>query len=654
MERTTILLLAALVLFSCSTRRKVESMRRNEETASLMLSENDALPEIAPGKVFRDTLIVKDEKGEDLIIMKAVKDENGEMVASDVIDAAIVTARFRNVAERHGKVDLRFYVTVPSSMLDSRWQMRLVPEMTTDLESTRLDPVIITGKDYRRAQLRGYQQYERFVQSIVTDSTLFIRLHELEVFLARNIPQVYDLRNDTTFVSDEQFSSLYGVTERQAVDHYTNLLAVRRNQKKAGNLDRMWNKYVKVPIVTEGIRLDTVIQNAGGDFIYSYVQSVNVPPELKKVDISLSGSIFEQERKIYSIPESSPLTFYISSLSAFTDNTERYMTEVISRRVEANTACYIAFEQGKSEVREDLFDNAHEISRIKRNLAELLENEKFDIDSIIVTAAASPEGSYDANRLLTGRRSESVSVYFDRYMKSVRDSLEYARGLSLNIDGTYAANTKGNPEIKFIPRYIAEDWATLDALVKGDEDLTEEEKESYSSSAAVANPDEREKALSRMPYYQHLRESLYPRTRTVRFDFMLHRRGMLKDTIHTTVIDTAYMRGVRAIHDRDYQTAVTLLRPYMDYNAAVAFCCMDYNQSALSILERLEKSARVDYLLAILYSRTGDDTKAVQCYLDACGMDSSFIHRGNLDPEISVLIQRYNLNHDDEDYKQDI
>ena len=53
-----------------------------------MLSENDALPVIAPGKVFRDTLIVKDEKGEDLIIMKAVKDENGEMVASDVIDAS--------------------------------------------------------------------------------------------------------------------------------------------------------------------------------------------------------------------------------------------------------------------------------------------------------------------------------------------------------------------------------------------------------------------------------------------------------------------------------------------------------------------------------------------------------------------------------------
>ena len=73
---------------------------------------------------------------------------------------------------------------------------------------------------------------------------------------------------------------------------------------------------------------------------------------------------------------------------------------------------------------------------------------------------------------------------------------------------------------------------------------------------------------------------------------------------------------------------------------------MDYNESALSILDRLDKTPAVNYLLAIVHSRKGEDQEAVQHYLDACGQDPSYVHRGNLDPEISSLIDRYNLNMD--------
>ena len=145
-------------------------------------------------------------------------------------------------------------------------------------------------------------------------------------------------------------------------------------------------------------------------------------------------------------------------------------------------------------------------------------------------------------------------------------------------------------------------------------------------------------------WHRHLREHLYPRVRTVRFDFHLHRRGMVKDTAHTTELDSVYMDGVQAIRDRDYERAVTLLRLYGDYNAAVAFCCMGYDQSALAILEPLERSAQVNYLLAVLYSRTGRTQEAVQCYMHACSQEPSYVHRGNLDPEISALIRSYNLD----------
>jgi len=626
-------------------------MRHNDISASLAIKQDGGdMRELSSEtlKPHRDTLIVQDENGNDVLIMKAVRDENGEMVASDVIDAAVVTARFRNVAERHGKVDICFQVIVPAEMQDSRWQLRFKPKMELLGDTLNLDPVIITGKEYRKGQLRGYQQYERFLSSIVTDESVFIQTSQLEAFLERNLPEIFKFKTDSSFVSDEQFTSHYGLTEQNAVDHYTNQYAVKRNRKKVQSKDRMWAKYVKVPILVDGIRLDTVIQNINGDFIYDYCQTINVIPKLRKADVLLSGAIFEQDKQIYDIPLSSPLTFYISSLSALVDNTEKYMTEIINRRVEANTACYIAFEQGSHTVLEDFSNNGSEIARIKHNLRELLKNQTFDLDSIIVTASASPEGSFKSNSNLTKKRSESVSKYFGQFIKHTKDSIDREEGWSENLDNEYAGQARTDKKIVLIPRFVSENWADLDVLINRDPDISQEDKESYFALASVHDPDQRDQMMSNTSWYKYVRESLYPRVRTVKFDFFLHRKGMIKDTVHTTVLDNNYMQGVQAIRDRDYATAVTLLRPYNDYNTAVAFCCMDYNTSAMSILSGLEKNAPVNYMMSVLYSRTGDDNKAVQCFLEACRQDASYIHRGNLDPEISSLIKRYRLN--DEQY----
>ena len=190
----------------------------------------------------------------------------------------------------------------------------------------------------------------------------------------------------------------------------------------------------------------------------------------------------------------------------------------------------------------------------------------------------------------------------------------------------------------------------LDVLVAEDTLLTAFQKQEYKDLAAIADADQREWALAHAEYYRHLREDLYPRLRTVKFDFHLHRKGMVKDTIQTTVLDAEYMAGVQAIRDRDYETAITLLRPYQDYNTAVAFCAMDYNASALAILEALDArsepgmTAQIDYMLAVIYSRQGKNKEAVERYLKACDLTPSYWHRGNLDPEISELIKKYGLN----------
>ena len=662
MKKTAIFfLLAALLLAAgCGTQQKARRVRARNLGATLQLPRQaDHLPEYKDLKaVRRDTLKVTDLDGREMIIMQAVRDEStGDMVAAEMLDAAMVTARFRNIAERHGKIDLEFQIVVPEEMQDSRWQLRFHPDLFILEDSVRLDDVIITGNGYRRAQLRGYQQYERFLSRIVDDSLAFVDRRNLEIFIQRNIPQVYALKNDSTFVADEVFESYFGVSEQEAVEHYTNKFLRRRNEWRKANRERMFGRYVKVPFVTDGIRLDTVIRGDDGAFIYNYVQTINTRPRLRKVDVVLSGEIFEQDRRIYTVPRSEALTFYVSSVSAFVDGTERYMTKVVSRNLETNTFCNIDFRTGRHEIDERLGDNAREIAFIKENLRNLLLNDTYELDSVTIAASASPEGSLASNQALTLRRSRAASEYFEKYIRYVRDSVRRADGLFIAVgedlaEGTMHGSGRARREIPFLSRPGGEDWPRLDALVAADSTLTDGQKARYAEFAAIADPDLREKRMKGESWYRYIADTYYPRLRTVRFTFALHRRGMIKDTIHTTELDTVYMKGVQAIRDHDYEAAVAFLAPYSDYNTAVAYVALDRNASAMEILAPMRRTPPVNYMLALLYARQGDDRNAVQHYLNACQQERSYISRGNLDPEIAALIKKYDLHKepDDEDW----
>lgn len=662
MRRDRILLGMAVVAIlggvcGCGTQRKARDLQERNLTAHLQLpKQNDFLPEFSDVTVKRrDTLKVTDLDGHEFIVMKAVRDdETGDMVAAEMLEAAFVTARFRNLAERSGKIDLEFQVVVPKEMQDSRWQCRFHPDMFILQDSVRLDDVVITGEEYRRAQLRGYQQYERFLSTIISDSTKLIDTRNLLVFIERNMPQVYALRNDSTYVSDEQFETLFGVSEREALDHYTRKFLIKRNNRRKAKRAKMYAKYVKSPIVVDGIRLDTVIRNGNGDFIYNYIQTINTRPKLRKVDIVLSGEIFEQDRRVYTVPRGDTLTFYISSVSAFVDNTERYMTKVISRNVAASTYCNIDFKAGKADIDEKMGDNAREIGYIRQNLRDLLLNDALDLDSVTIAATASPEGSVGSNNALALRRSRSAVDYFEKYVSFLRDSIRREEGMFITIADDFSESSmrttrRASRDIRFRARSGGEDWETLSEFIRKDTVLTDDQKAVYEDLLSVSNLDNREKQMRAEPWGKYVVDTYYPKLRTVRFRFALHRKGMVKDTIHTTELDTVYMKGVQAIRDHDYVAAIALLAPYADYNTAVAYVALDRNSNAFEILKDMERTPQVNYMLALIYARRGDDQNAVQHYLNACQQDRSYVSRGNLDPEIAALIKKYDLNKEPED-----
>ena len=107
------------------------------------------------------------------LIMNAVRDsETGEMVATDVIRASKVTARFRNIAERDGKVTVEFDIEIPPSVIDSRLKLKFTPNMDLMGKVSRLEPLYISGSRYRERQMRGYERYRAFIVGEVSLSLL--------------------------------------------------------------------------------------------------------------------------------------------------------------------------------------------------------------------------------------------------------------------------------------------------------------------------------------------------------------------------------------------------------------------------------------------------------------------------------------------------
>lgn len=615
--KSVFLFLLILMMFSCTSYRKLERIRTGQVKMGLGVAEDKPLDD---GCQEVDIDSIRGTLTEGPVIMNAIRDtETGEMVATDIIRASRVVARFRNVAERGGKVSVSFDVIVPEGMKDSRYQLKIWPYMAMAGDMVGLEPVYITGEKYRYRQLKGYERYRAFLASIVSDTTDFIRIGQLEVFLARNFPQTYAMRNDSSVVNDEIAQSLFGLTQTQAVTHYTRKWQVRANERRKQRKDKMFSKYVRDPLAVEGIRLDTVLTSSSGDFIYRYLHPFSPPPMVKKVSVSLRGKIYQDGEFVDDLPFPDDITFYISSLSGLVQDKVRYKMVILERRIYDNTKVLLDFEQGSSQLDTLLGDNASELMRVRRCVGDMFSNEDYDLDSLKITASCSLEGSIDYNRRLSSARAESVKeVLADDFPDSWRTKV-------------YSAATPEN-------------WEHFSLLVENDTILTDSCRKRIARQVEKASvrPDDAEASLARMPEYRYLREKIYPKLRYVKFEFYMHRVGMVKDTLHTTEIDSVYMAGLDALRNMDYKHAVSQLRQYRDYNSALALTSADYNHTALDVLQALSKTdPKVCYLMAIVLSRLGQKTEAAR-YLDlAVAYDPMLKYRANLDPELSGYINNF-------------
>lgn len=519
-----------------------------------------------PGKVtakanngILDKSVIKDTDEETEEQVRTRDEKTGEDIVTVALSEVTVVARTKTVPERFGMVNLDFIVTVPQNLIDKRWMITLTPTLEKSGEKIKLEDVVINGEIYRLYQEKGEMMY----------SALAERYNYFE--------------RDTTRIWDYFF----------------------RKYNLQYNTDA---------------RLDTIIA-AGNNFNYYYTQEVTTD-ESKSMDLYLTGNVFALDKSTFELPQSDTITYFVSSMIQFIDNAPRFKRKIIERHAEANFSAHITFPVGKENIDETLNDNATEIAKVQDIIKQLTWSSEFIIDSINMTASASPEGNWKINEALAKRRASSLKSYFAKKMED-----------------------KAGVDTLFNAKWIAEDWNRVYNLISKDEHITSKD-EILKIITDETDPDKREMQIKqKYPIaYRHIKDSIYPALRVVDFQFNLHRSGMTKDTIHTTEPDTLYERGRTLLKTRKYKEALEILVEYGDYNTAITYMSLGYDKPAYDILLKEPESANQEYLLAILCSRFGREAEAVRRYLHACELDESKIYRGALDPEINKLINKYHLN----------
>lgn len=644
-----------LFSYGCSMQGSIRELAAEHVAATVSIADY-VLPVYTADSGYTlaaDTLQRVDFRGREVLLMSAVKDEQtGEMVVSDRIDPVVVEARFRNIAERNGYVNIAFDINIPSRILYSECQLRLYPQLSFLSDTLNLDKVYITGDKYRREQLRGYELYEKFLNSIIPDTSDFIdvftRKALLERFVERNFKEVALLKHDTSYVDMESSSRLFGVSLSEAIEHYSKKWLIRRNGRLEDKKEKMFEKYVKNPFEHTGVRLDSVVRGDEG-LRYCYRYELKTVPGLKKVELRIGGELFDSQKRLYAMPEAGPVTYYVSSLSSLAVTGTRYRQEIVTRDMEVNSSAYITFNVGDYSYCDTLASNAAQMQRVQNILQTVLADSSYVADSMIISSSSSPEGGYLYNRILSEKRAGSIKEYLLKYMNRVNDSINggiWEVNLMTGPGGSseeerYVQGRRLKYDADFIKVCEADPWPRLERMIFSDSVLREDII--LADAFSIPDPDARERALSKSRHYGYIKEVLYPELRRVDFTLKLHRPGMLKDTLCTYQVDTVYMKGLEALDSQNYREAVALLQPYADMNSALAYLCLGYNHSAKAVLENLPKDARRDYLLAVASARMRDEGGAAKYFLSSVEQDASMRHRGNLDPEISAIIKKYAL-----------
>ena len=400
----------------------------------------------------------------------------------------------------------------------------------------------------------------------------------------------------------------------QERDYWQYETYVERFRPDTVGREAAFNRFVKFPY-PEDVRLDSLVESRS-TVTYYYSQEVKTDETSKKMLVTLQGQVLAVDDSAYRLPPSDTLSYIVSSMLSFVDTVPRYRIRIVDKYLTVEDRNYIQFFVGDTRVVDTLGDNWRQLDKITGLMRQIVEQQEFWVDTITLTAASSPEGAYAFNERLSQGRAAALKRYLVR---------RYGRSI----------------DTMLTVRWVAEDWQGLTNRIRTDREIGNRDA-ILELIVEEKNPDRREQAIRQQfsKEYAYIRSVIYPQLRAVNFRYNLRRKGMVKDTIHTTELDTTYTRGVELLQKRKYAKALYILNDYNDRNTVVAHLLLDHNERAMELLATMPKDAVTEYLRAIACSRLGRKAEGREHFLEACRLDGRMEYRGNLDPEIAELLKQ--------------
>lgn len=395
---------------------------------------------------------------------------------------------------------------------------------------------------------------------------------------------------------------------------------IAKNEMKSERKEEVAAEMIPFPW-EEGMRLDSII-DTGRDFVYYYKQDHPVTVGLKKLRLSMESRVDAIDRSRFIMPPSDTISYYISSLSQLADTSLIYKRTKLHRDVYNRLSAYIKFQPNKANFNIGYLDNRAEIGKILDTYRAFTKDGKLVVDSMTFSVSTALDGTYNNNYDLSMKRSKALKDYF---VKSLSGEI-------LDAENVIKIEHKG------------EDWNTLARQIQRRNDILNKSQILTMLEGAI-DPDDTEKQIRTnfSDDYKIIRDSIYPLLNRVDILFNMRRPNMTEETMVDVQERPNYEKGLKLLQDREYWAALEILSDYPDFNTALCLVCMGYNAKAKEVLDNLPETGNNEYLRAILAIRSNKDSEAIDHLMRACELDPSKIYRAPLDPEISELIRKYNL-----------
>lgn len=280
--------------------------------------------------------------------------------------------------------------------------------------------------------------------------------------------------------------------------------------------------------------------------------------------------------------------------------------EPVKARADRHTAVF-NFVVAKHDLLRDYKNNAAEFARVDKVVSEVVKNKDLTITEFTIEGYASPEGDFESNRALAGRRANSFADYL--------------------------VSSHGVKKSQFKVSGRGEDWEGLKKAIRASSLSTK--SQALEVITNVSNPDARDAKLRDIDggktyaellnnFYPPLRRTEYVIAYNVRPFSVEEAREIIKTNPKLLSLNEMYLVAKSYPSESKefkevFDIAVRLYpdEPIAIINASAADIEGGNYQSAIDRLSKLENNAEALNNMGVAYAKLGDNDRAIDCFKKA-------------------------------------